>query len=96
MVRRSSASTKARKDKEFHQFRDNMDGWIKDINTQMGSVVTMGSLLQENASNIQHNYEIMRQLAAEIEDLKNEVETLKLMQIISLNKQDIVQKRTDA
>ena len=51
----------------------------------------MPEILNENTDNIQHNYELIYELKDEIEELKQEINALKLIQIISL-KQKMNQK----
>ena len=41
-------------------------------------------MLNENTENIQHNYELIYELKDQIEELKQEISALKLIQIISL------------
>ena len=48
-------------------------------------------MVSENTDNIQHNYELIYELKDEIEELKQEINALKLIQIISL-KQKMGQK----
>ena len=42
------------------------------------------AVVSENADNIQHNYELIYELKDEIDELKQEINALKLIQIISL------------
>ena len=78
-------------EKEIEIFRDNVDSWIKQIRREFADFSDMPSLITENADNIQHNYELIYELKDEIEELKQEVNALKLIQIISL-KQKMNQK----
>ena len=78
-------------EKEIETFRDNVDSWIKQIRREFADFSDMPSLVTENADNIQHNYELIYELKDEIEELKQEINALKLIQIISL-KQKMNQK----
>ena len=78
-------------EKEIETFRDNVDSWIKQIRREFADFSDIPSLVTENADNIQHNYELIYELKDEIEELKQEINALKLIQIISL-KQKMQQK----
>ena len=76
---------------EFEVFRDNVDSWIKQIRREFADFSDLPSVVNENTDNIQHNYELIYELKDEIEELKQEINALKLIQIISL-KQKVNQK----
>ena len=69
---------------ELEVFRDNMDSWIKQIRREFAEFADLPEIINENADNIQHNYELIYELKDEIEELKQEISALKLIQIISL------------
>lgn len=71
-------------EQELETFRDNVDSWIKQIRREFSEFSDLPSLVSENADNIQHNYELIYELKDEIEELKQEISALKLIQIISL------------
>lgn len=71
-------------EKDIETFRDNVDSWIKQIRREFTDFSDIPSLVTENADNIQHNYELIYELKDEIEELKQEINALKLIQIISL------------
>ena len=68
---------------EFETFRDNVDSWIKQIRREFSEFSELPESVNENADNIQHNYELIYELKDQIEELKQEVNALKLIQIIS-------------
>ena len=78
-------------EKDIEIFRDNVDSWIKQIRREFADFSDIPSLVTENADNVQHNYELIYELKDEIEELKQEINALKLIQIISL-KQKMNQK----
>ena len=45
------------------------------------------NIVNENVDNIQHNYELIYELKDQVEELKQEINALKLIQIISLKKE---------
>ena len=73
---------------ELETFRDNVDSWIKQIRREFSDFSDLPSSVAENADNIQHNYELIYELKDQIEELKQEVNALKLIQIISLKQKN--------
>lgn len=71
---------------EFKNFKENMDSWVKDITSDFSKFRPLPGIVSENLDNIQHNYELIFELKAEIEDLRKELESLKLIQLLSLKK----------
>ena len=71
-------------EQEIEIFRDNVDSWIKQIRREFSEFSDLPSLVNDNADNIQHNYELVYELKDQIEELKQEINALKLIQIISL------------
>lgn len=76
---------------EIETFRENVDSWIKQIRREFAEFSDLPGVVSENTDNIQHNYELIYELKDEIEELKQEINALKLIQIISL-KQKMNQK----
>ncbi len=73
-------------DPELKSFTDNVDAWIKQIRREFTNFSDIPSVVSENTDNIQHNYELIYELKDQIEELKQEINSLKLIQIISLKK----------
>ena len=69
---------------EFETFRENVDSWIKQIRREMNDFSDLPSIINESTENIQHNYELIFELKEQIGELKQEINALKLIQIISL------------
>ena len=69
---------------ELKVFTDNVDAWIKQIRREFSNFSDMPSVVSENTDNIQHNYELIYELKDEVEELKQEINALKLIQIVSL------------
>lgn len=65
-------------------FKDNVDAWIKQIRREFSEFSDIPGVVSENTENIQHNYELIYELKDQIEELKQEITALKLVQIISL------------
>ena len=71
---------------EVQIFIQNVDAWIKQIRHEFANLKDVPKIVDENIDNIQHNYELIYKLKDQIEELKQELNVLKLIQIISLKK----------
>jgi len=71
---------------ELKVFTDNVDAWIKQIRREFANFSDIPTVVSENTDNIQHNYELIYELKDEVEELKQEINALKLIQIVSLKK----------
>lgn len=71
---------------ELKAFTDNVDAWVKQIRKEFTDFADIPPIVSENTDNIQHNYELIYELKDQVEELKHEINALKLIQIISLKK----------
>ena len=71
---------------ELKVFTDNVDAWIKQIRREFANFSDIPGVVNENTDNIQTNYELIYELKDEVEELKQEINALKLIQIVSLKK----------
>lgn len=71
---------------ELRTFTDNVDAWIKQIRKEFTNFSDIPNVVDENIDNIQHNYELIYELKDQVDELKQEINALKLIQIISLKK----------
>ncbi|MBI2655175.1 hypothetical protein HYX06_02005 [Candidatus Woesearchaeota archaeon] len=83
-------------EKELEIFRDNVDSWIKQIRREFSDFSELPGILNENVDNIQHNYELIYELKDQIEELKQEINALKLIQIISLKQKNAAKAEEQA
>ena len=67
-------------------FKDSVDSWIKKINTDVDSLKHVPKIINENIDNTEHNYELITELKKELQFLREEVKTLKLIQTVMLKK----------
>lgn len=81
------------------QFKENIDSWIKELKIEVSKMSEIFDLLQENSDNIQYLFELIYEMKDEIEDLKQEINALKLIQIIHIKQtqkdkevKDVIQK----
>lgn len=65
-------------------FKENVDAWIKQIRREFSQFSDLPVVVNESVDNIQHNYELIYELKDEIDELKQEINALKLIQIITL------------
>lgn len=71
-------------DTETKDFKENVDAWVKQIRNEINDITDISSIVEESVGNIQHNYELIHELRDEIENLKQEINALKIIQIINL------------
>jgi hypothetical protein len=74
-------------EQELKNFTENVDSWIKQIRREFSKFSDIPPIVNENTDNIQHNYELIYELKDEVEELKQEINALKLIQIISIKKE---------
>ena len=71
---------------DFCAFRDNVDCWIKDFNGQLQDFQSVASTIDETVDNTNHNYELIQKMQRQMEEMQNEVKTIKLMQLLVLKR----------
>lgn len=69
---------------DLASLKESMDGWVKGFSSELSSINEVAGLVEENVGNTQHNYELIYELKSQIEELKQEIGALKLLQIIAL------------
>ncbi|MBI2546021.1 hypothetical protein HYV81_02465 [Candidatus Woesearchaeota archaeon] len=78
---------------ELMNLKDNMDSWVKHINAEMGCVRTVSKALRETIDNTEHNYELAQEMRQEIEELKQEIKLLKIIQLTMLKSKPGIAKQ---
>ena len=68
------------------RFIKNVDNWIKVIRKETRDIPNMKLGIEENQDNIQHNYELIYELKTQLDDFKDQLTALKLVQIMNLTK----------
>ena len=81
-------------DKETQELKENVDSWVKQIRKEIAELNDLPQIVYENTGNIKHSYELIYELKDEIENLKQEINALKLIQILSL-KQSLKEKEKE-
>jgi len=74
------------KEANLIEFKENVDAWIKQINNDFSRFKHMPHTMNESLDNIQHNYELIRDLRQEMDDLKEEVRLLRSVNLALLRK----------
>ena len=78
--------TAIREKVNIEEFKENVDEWIKQIRDEFSQFRHIPKVVDEGIDNIQHNYELMRELQQEVADLKQELRLMKAMQFAFLKK----------
>ena len=81
----NSSSTSSDKGK-LDKFIKDIDAWVIKIQSAVSSLKDLKSVAIDNQGNIQHNHELIYSLKDQIEELKNEIHAMKLIQIIHMRK----------
>ena len=71
---------------ELYQFKHTMDSWIKKFNKDISLLRQYPNIIEENAENIEHNYELTKELMKDVDSLKQEIKMLRMVQIAMLQK----------
>ena len=71
---------------DLTKFKENVDAWIKHINEKFEELSDLPSVTLQNIENIDHNYELIKELNHKIEILRQENNALKLIQLIQLKR----------
>ena len=66
------------------QYIESIDSWIKQIRNEFSIMTDLPNVIEENTNNIQHNYELILEMKNEIERLREEITTLKFVQLVQL------------
>ncbi len=70
--------------KELRNLKNNVDSWIKQTNERVNELEGYKQLVRENNRNIQHNYDMIHSLKDKVDELVNEVNALKIIQLASI------------
>ena len=65
-------------------FMTNVDYWIKEFDKTVSDLKDLPKTVDENEENINHNYELMLEMKEELDALKEELKTLRLVQTVML------------
>ena len=68
----------------IEKFKNDVDSWVKELRSEVLKYKEFNDVLEENVDNTEHNYELVRSLQSELEDLKQEVRLLKIANIALL------------
>lgn len=68
------------------ELKGNIDSWIKSINERLSYLEADQEETKEMNDDIQHNYVLIYELTDKIEELKSEINAMKLIHITLLKK----------
>ena len=71
-------------DLTIEDLKNNFDNWVKEMHSKVTDLEDIPQATLENTDNIQHNYELATELRSEVDELKQEIKLLKLMQLVAL------------
>jgi hypothetical protein len=71
---------------EIDSFKFSMDLWVKDINSKLMELSAYPQVFQQNIDNIEHNYELLKQMREENEELKKQIQVMKVTQLLIIKK----------
>ncbi len=74
-------------DKELRNFTENIDAWVKQIRKEFKELEGLPNMVLTNADNINENQNSIFDLKEQIEELKRELNALRLIQLLSLRKE---------
>lgn len=83
-------------DAETKKFIENIDSWIKQIRAEFSQITDVSAIVEENVNNVQHNYELIYELKEEIDNLKEEIKALKLMQLVQFKEYLVKQGKVNS
>ena len=66
------------------EFQRNVDQWIKEFDGLTSEFKEIPKLTDGNAQNIDHNYELIIEMTEELQNLRDEVKNLRLVQSLLL------------
>ncbi len=75
-------------DKELKAFTENIDAWIKQIRKEFAEFKGLPEMVLTNANNINENLDTICDLREKVTELGQEINALKMIQIISLRKEN--------
>ena len=75
---------------EFETFKEDIDSWVKDLNSEINNFKHLPHKVEEHNENIDHNYELLQEMGAEINRLREDISALRIVQLLHL-KSDIKQ-----
>ena len=71
----------------MHAFKSNVDAWIKQIRREVNEFRKYPEVIEESGGNNQHNHGLIHEVKDQIEEIKAELQTLRLLQLAALKNQ---------
>ena len=68
-------------DAEMVTFKTEVDAWVKQLRSDYSNLNELPAMMDEQEGNVQHNYELIREMRDDMEMLREEIKLLKMIQI---------------
>lgn len=68
------------KKEEMIAFKENVDGWVRELSAEVSSYKDIPTVVEYNAENNQHNYELIQELKDNVEELRDDLRMMKAIQ----------------
>ena len=81
--------------KKIDELKENITSWIKEFQEKTRDLPELESTVLENLDNILYNYEKIMELEGEVEDVKSELFTMKMILTEVLKEQNGKKNRMD-
>jgi hypothetical protein len=65
----------------IEELRKSMDEWVREMNSKVEELSEVPKAMVENTDNIQHNYELIAEMKAQLDEMKQDIRLIKLMQL---------------
>ena len=79
--------------KELALFKADMDSWVKEIRRDLNNCTRVLPTVDEHSENIDYNYELLQEMRAEMNKLKEELTALRLVQLLHLKSEIVNEKK---
>ena len=81
--------------KEIDELKDNITGWIQEMQSRTKDLPELEATVLENLDNILYNYEKIITLEGDFEEMKSELFTMKMILTEVLKEQNAKKNRMD-
>ena len=69
--------------------RNEVDAWVREMHAKVDQLADMPEVVIENTNNIQHNYEVIKEMKQQMDNLQQEVRLLRLLYINQLKEKTL-------
>ena len=69
--------------------RNEVDAWVREMHAKVDQLADMPEVVIENTNNIQHNYEVIKEMKQQMDNMQQEVRLLRLLYINQLKEKTL-------